>query len=83
MTENDIPFANMSRQDAEKQPWSDYALFCQSLYGILVFHRETTEKWTKSELFVKYSSQPEELKKISTHTHPDFKFINKDEWNKV
>jgi hypothetical protein len=80
---NDIPFANMSRSEAESKPWSAYATFCQSLYGYLVFDKETADKWTKSELFAKHGDSPKDLELITQHTHPDYKFINKDEWNKI
>ena len=70
----------MSQREADKEPFSPYAQFCQSLHNIAVFHRQTMDKWTKSELFIAYSDNPEELKQISDHTHKDFKFINKDEW---
>ena len=75
-----IPFRNMSQREADKEPFSPYAQFCQSLYGFWVFNKETGDKWSKSELFIAYSDNPEELKQISEHKHTDFKFVNKDDW---
>lgn len=82
MSENDIPFSNLSRHEAEKQEWSPYARFCQSLHGYLVFHISTHEKWSKSELFTEFYDYPEELQMVSDRAHPNFKFIHKDEWTK-
>ena len=83
MSSSDIPFANMSRQEAEEKPWSDYAVFCQGLMGIYVFDRKTADRLTKSELFIKHQNSPEQLLQLTNRNHPDYIFFTKDEWIKL
>ena len=75
-----IPFANMSREDAEKEPFSPYAAFCNAMRDWYVFDRKTRQPFSKGELFIKYGGDKKKLKLVTNRTHPDLKFISKKDW---
>lgn len=81
MDPNDtIPFNNLSDEHAQRQPFSDFAVFHQALKGYRIFNRITMQIINKWEVYSRHKDNLKDIQKIKNFNHPMYKFILLADW---